>query len=87
MTAGGNSPRIKGYSFEREVVNIARDHMHEAKRTPTSKKPDVVIDGHPVSCKRRANGFGWIYKELEEHDYILCRDDRNYIIQIQRWKP
>lgn len=84
---GGNPPRIKGYNFERECKNIAIGAGHEAQRTPTSKYPDLRIDNQPVSCKRRKNGYAWIYKELADHDFILCRDDGKKIVKIQYWKP
>ena len=84
--SGGKSPRTKGYTFERSCVNIAKAAGHEAKRTPCSRYPDLWIDNRPVSCKRRKVSFGWIYKELEKHDYILCRDDNQYILKIKRWK-
>jgi hypothetical protein len=87
MTKGGKSPMTKGASFEREVVRIAIDNGHQARRTPMSKRPDITLDGHPVSCKRRADGFSWIYKELEDHDMILCRDDQKEIIKIELWRP
>jgi hypothetical protein len=87
---GGNSPRIKGYDAEREIVTIAREAGCEAKRTPTSKYPDLQINGRPVSAKRRKSGLEWIYKELEApqpHDYILYRTDRKYWLKISKWKP
>jgi hypothetical protein len=87
MTKGGKSPMVKGRAFEQELVRIALANGHQAKRTPMSKKPDIWLDGHPVSCKRRANGYGWIYRELEDHDMILCRDDRKEILVIQKWRP
>lgn len=84
---GGKSPRRKGHDFEREVVREAIAYGHEAQRTPDSKYPDLRINGRLVSCKRRKAGFGWMYKELEKHDYILCRDNGKAIIKISFWKP
>jgi len=84
---GGNPPRNKGYSYEREVVNIAKDAGHKAQRTPTSKYPDVRIDNEPVSCKRRKNGMEWAYKELETHSYVLFRADNKPSLKIKLWKP
>jgi hypothetical protein len=87
MSKGGKSPKRKGDNFEREVVNIARAYGHEAGRTPMSRKPDVRIDNEKVSCKRRRRAFGWMYHELSEHRYILCRDDQKPILKIAVWKP
>ena len=84
---GGNSPRIKGYSAEREAVNIAKAAGHEAKRTPTSKYPDLWLDNRPVSIKRRKNGLAWAYKELETHDYVLFRSDNHQWLKIKKWIP
>lgn len=84
---GGKSPMVKGRRFEQNVVNIAKNAGHIAKRTPMSKKPDIMLDGHPVSCKRRKSSFGWMYQELEDHDMILCRDDNREILQIKKWRP
>ena len=84
---GGKSPRTKGFSFERECVRMAKEYGHEAKRTPCSRYPDLWIDNRPVSCKRRKAKFGWMYKELEDHEYILCRDDNQVILKIKKWVP
>jgi len=84
---GGNPPRQKGYSFEREVVNICKDSGIPATRTPMSKYPDVWINGRPVSCKRRKAIPKWIERELEKHDYILLRGDRGKIVRIGYWNP
>jgi len=90
MTTGGNSPRRKGYAAEREACNIAKAAGCEAKRTPTSKYPDLTINGRPVSVKRRKNGLEWAYKELDDpqpHDYVLFRADGKPWLQIKLWRP
>ena len=85
--SGGKSPRTKGYSFERECVNIAKAAGYDAKRTPCSKYPDLRLDNRPISCKRRKAIPKWIEKELENHDFILMRGDRGKIVQIKYWEP
>lgn len=84
---GGNSPRRKGYSAEREVVTIARNAGRVAIRTPTSKYPDVRLDNRPVSVKRRKNGMEWAYTELQRHDYVLFRSDNHGWLKIMPWNP
>ena len=88
--SGGKSPRAKGFSFEREVVNIAKDAGIDAVRSVASVYPDVKLNGRAVSCKRRKNGLEWAYKELESpepHDFVLFRADRKPILKISYWKP
>ena len=83
---GGNSPRRKGYQFERDAVNHCKAHGIPAKRTPTSKYPDLWINSRPVECKRRKNGMEWAYQALERgHDYILFKADRHKILKISYW--
>jgi len=85
---GGKSARTKGFSAEREIVNLAKAASCEAKRTPCSLPPDIVINGRPVSAKRRANGMAWAYKELDAgHDYLLFRADNRKWLKISYWKP
>jgi len=87
---GGKSPRDKGFNFEREVVNIAKDAGVDAVRSVASVYPDVKLNNRPVSCKRRKTGLAWVYKELESpepHDFVLFRADRKPILKISYWKP
>lgn len=56
----GRSSRVKGFSYEREVVNQAKDAGIPAKRAWGSDgrslgldpEADVVIGGRPFQCKR-----------------------------------
>ena len=90
----GKSQRIKGSSFEREMVNRHKDLGVDAKRVPLSgatdfAKHDVIISGISCECKIRANGFKQIYKWLEEKpDVLICRADRKetfYVLPEQQW--
>ena len=86
--SGGKSPRNKGFSAEREIVNIAKAAGCEAKRTPCSLPPDIVINGRQISAKRRANGMEWAYKELDSgHDSVLFRADHKKWLEIRYWIP
>lgn len=81
----GKAPRDKGNRGEWELVRICESHGLSCKRTPCSKKPDLTVEGRPVSVKRRANGMEWAYRDLEDHDYILFRTDRRGWLQIRLW--
>jgi len=83
----GRRSRNKGMNAEREVVNIAKEAGHEAKRSTCSFGVDIVIDSQDVSVKRRANGMDWAYRELETHDYVLFRADNKQWLKIKIWKP
>jgi hypothetical protein len=49
--------------------------------------PDLKYgeDARPVSVKRRKNGLAWAYKELETHDFVLFRADRQPWLKIKKW--
>ena len=86
---GGKSPRTKGFSAEREIVNICKSHGIPCERSVASVYPDLKwgIEKRPVSVKRRANGLKWAYEELENHDFVLFRADRQPWLKISKWKP
>jgi hypothetical protein len=89
----GKSQRIKGSSFEREIVNKHKQWGVDAKRVPLSGatwlKHDVMISGISAECKIRANGFKQIYDWLaEEPDVLICRADRKetfYVLPEKTW--
>jgi Holliday junction resolvase len=94
----GKKQRIKGSSFEREMVNRHKDLGVDAKRVPLSgatdfakhdviiTKYDVMISGISAECKIRANGFKEIYKWLEENpDILFCRADRKEPFVVVPW--
>jgi len=81
----GKSQRRKGHNAEREVVRLAEGQGLIARRSWASQKPDVVIQGKPVSVKRRRNGMRWAYEELKDHDYVLFRADGKPWLKISKW--
>ncbi len=94
MMIVGKSQRIKGSSFEREIVNKHKQWGVDAKRVPLSgatdfAKHDVMISGISAECKIRANGFKQIYDWLaEEPDVLICRADRKetfYVLPEKTW--
>jgi len=88
---GGKSPRTKGYNFERRVVRIFKENFINARRTPASMWPEIWVDGkYAVSCKVKAKGLTWAYRELlhpdKPYDYILFKADRLPVLKISLWK-
>lgn len=86
----GRKSKRKGYSGEHEVVLLCEKNNVAAKRTFMSGMfdpmgTDVYVDGKLVSVKRRANGMGMFYKELERADYCLFRADRKRWLKIEFW--
>jgi hypothetical protein len=84
---GGKSSRTKGFNAERQLVNICKRHGIPCKRSWGSMPPDLKYgeDARPVSVKRRKNGLAWAYKELETHDFVLFRADRQPWLKIKKW--
>lgn len=91
----GKSQRIKGSSFEREIVNKHKQWGVDAKRVPLSgatdyAKHDVQIAGLFGECKIRKDGFKTLYGWLEdEPDFLVCRADRKetmYILPERTWQ-
>ena len=61
----GRKERRKGFNAEREVVHLLEAAGIPAKRVYGSIGVDVTTAAHGYSVKRRANGMGWAYDELE----------------------
>ncbi len=78
-----NKAKIKGNSFEREVVMEAKTHGLQAKRAWGSngkalglhEEVDLLLEGYKVQCKRRKK-LGTIVKPSEEVDIQVIREDR-----------
>jgi len=82
-----NRSREKGSRFEREIVEIFKEHHLPAWRMPWSGmmahyKGDVKVkvtwedDALTGECKVKANGFKFIYDSLGEHDFLAIKADR-----------
>ena len=77
----------KGYRGEDEARKLAEAAGRTVFRNAMSKWPDLTIDGRPVSVKRRKVGMKDVYTELERHDYVLWRTDRQRWLKITYWIP
>lgn len=69
----------KGYRFEKKV-QAWLVHLGECARSMMSRGADLTLTYSlrkwSVSCKCRANKFGFLYDELEEHDILALGADR-----------
>jgi hypothetical protein len=69
----------KGYRFERKVQAWLA-HLGECTRSMMSRGADLTLTFSlrkwSVSCKCRANKFGFIYNELETNDIVALGADR-----------
>lgn len=91
---GGRASRDKGARFEREVVELAREHGLKAQRVPLSgaasyAKDDVEITptfalGRPWrgECKRRKALPAWLAQALDGCDFVALRADRHDAVAI-----
>ena len=86
----GKSARRKGFGAEWEIGRILKSNGIPYKRSYGSRYPDLIINGRPVSVKRRKKELKWIYDELDDpnpHDYVLYRIDRYKWLKFHYWKP
>jgi Holliday junction resolvase len=83
--------KIKGNSFEREIVNLAKSIGLDAKRSYASdgrslgesEKVDLVICGVTVQAKRRAKIASYM-KIPDDVDIVIIREDRGEPIAVVR---
>ena len=88
------SQRRKGRAGEQEVVNVAKSHGLEARRTwqcATSSDPverccDVVIGGKRVQCKRRKRAWSDLYEALSNVELVACRSDNAPWLVVMRFE-
>lgn len=79
-----NRSKEKGTRFENHLVQIAKQHGLEAVRVPLSGAGSIKNDVHikigrevwELEAKKRANGFGFIYDNLEGADALIIGADR-----------
>ena len=80
--AGGKSARRKGFRYEREVVNKAKEYGLDAKRAHGSNgealgldaKVDLVIEGRSLQAKRMKATTVWL-KQEDKVDGVVFRGD------------
>jgi|TARA_Y100000015_G_scaffold13333_1_gene12829 Holliday junction resolvase len=84
---GGKAARVKGASFEREIVNWHKERGVDAERIPLSGAmkgnyaSDIKIGPQlalTAECKRRARGWQDIYDAFDQDnsDVVFIRKDR-----------
>ena len=79
-----NRNKEKGSRFERQLVDIAKAHNLEAYRVPLSGAGSIKNDVHikvgrevwEIEEKKRANGFAFIYQNIEGADALVIGADR-----------
>ena len=83
----GKMSRDKGAAFERETVNLFKEHSLKSRRTALSgalahEKNDVLVTPGwnetkvlTGECRRRAK-LPAIFREIEGADFLTVREDR-----------
>ena len=90
--AGGKSPRRKGFTFERALVNMAKDSGIEAKRGWGSSgeslglhaEVDCLIGGFKVQAKRRKS-IATFMQPSDEVDVVALRQDFGPSLIVMRY--
>lgn len=91
----GRHSRNKGATFEREVVNLFRDHGLKAERVPLSgqttyAKDDVIVtpafanEPWRGECKRRKDLPQWLSAALGDCQFLALRADRHEAVVVIR---
>lgn len=79
-----NRSKEKGTRFENQLVQIAKAHGLDAVRVPLSGAGSIKNDVHikigrevwEIEAKKRANGFSFIYDNIEGADVLVIGADR-----------
>jgi hypothetical protein len=91
---GGRAARDKGARFEREVVELAREHGLKAQRVPLSGATSYAKDDVEITptfspdrpwrgeCKRRKTLPEWLAHALDDCDFVALRADRHDAVAI-----
>ena len=84
--------KVKGNTFERELVNQAIDSGLEAKRAWGSngeaigchESVDILVNGKKLQAKRRKTIASWL-KVNEHQDAVVVREDRGESYVVLSW--
>ena len=84
--------KVKGNTFERELVNMAKDSGIEARRAWASNgeslglhaEVDCLVGGYKVQAKRR-KGLAQDMIPSDEVDLVACRMDRGEALVVLRY--
>ena len=90
---GGKAARVKGASFEREIVNWHKERGVDAERIPLSgaMKGNYASDiklgpqlALTAECKRRARAYQDLYDALDQDnsDMLFVRKDRERTLVV-----
>jgi hypothetical protein len=87
----GRSPKIKGNTFEREIVQLALASKVPARRAWGSNgaaagwhpEVDVMVADCRIQCKRRAGLPAWLTPS-EHVDAVATRQDRGEALIVMR---
>ncbi len=88
-----NKSKIKGDTFERQIVHLAEQHNLSAYRNRMSRAQpgeswDVCIAGRHIECKKRKAGFKKISDWIEGNDGVILGADREkplIVLRIEDW--
>jgi hypothetical protein len=91
----GKRNRQRGAEFERELVNLFRDHGLKAERVPLSGATSYAKDDVEVTptfaekpwrgeCKRKSAVPKWIVDALGECNFMAMRGDRQEALIVIR---
>lgn len=90
---GGKAARVKGASFEREIVNWHKERGVDAERIPLSGAmkgnyaSDIKLGPNlalTAECKRRARAYQDLYDALDQDnsDMLFVRRDRGRTLVV-----
>lgn len=79
-----NRQKEKGTRFEHQIVDLAKKHNLDAYRVPLSGAGSIKNDVHvkqgrtlwEIEAKKRANGFKFLYENIEGADILVVGADR-----------
>lgn len=65
----------KGRRNENDLVKIFLRHGIPARRTPMSRKPDIVVSNEPGEVKVRNKLSRFLTEPFPEHTFLFLRQD------------
>lgn len=88
-----NSSKNKGNSYERELVNSAKEHGLDAKRAYASngealgevKEVDLMVGSYKIQAKRRKSLASFL-KPTDGVDVVAFREDRGKTYILMEWE-
>ena len=92
----GKSQRIKGATYERDIVHSLFDHLGVvcARNLDQTREggADIVLDKYVIECKRRASiaVYEWVDQAQAackegQTPIVVCRGDHRESLAIMKW--